>query len=216
MLKKDAEFEKAAGGTAADLRKFVGMVVAMFRRKGAPGDSEDWEQDAALAVIDGIRKRGVTLTAHGARTYHYRAASCAVGAGISRNISIVHFGEKKAHLARERQGWDRVAGFPEDKTGLHLADGRHVSDALTDRDRRRARLGLMQIIRGHVAAMPASDREILEPLLGIRAVEASERAEVVAASGKSRQAVNGAVIRLATKVRGDRRAVRARRMFLAA
>jgi hypothetical protein len=215
MRTRDQEFEKAAAGTVADLRKFISMVAAMFQRKKAPGDPEDWEQDAALAVIEGIRKRGVTLTAFGSRTYHYRAASCAIAAGISGRLSVVRLGATEGHLARNFQNWEQIEGCNAgDESAVDIADGVEPLH-FAERDTRRARAALMEIVARHVAQMPPEDRRALEPMLGIRTVEAKERSEAVAASGRSRQAVDAAVKRLGIAVRGDSRAVRARRMFLA-
>jgi hypothetical protein len=216
MLARDQEF---GGGTAADVRAFAGKVAALFTRKGAPrdllSDPDDWEQTAALALIEGVRKRGRTVHDQG---YHFQAARREVGLVISKALATVSIWEKRAHLAREFQDRTPLVGCGgEAETGaVEIEFAGRADRRLMARSRDIARNGILEILARHVAGMGARDRLILEPLLGIRTLDPSDRAEVATLTRISRQGIDAAVKRLAVRVRQDRLAVRARRALLEA
>jgi hypothetical protein len=199
---------------AADVPAFARMVRSMFRRRGSPGDLEDVEQTAAAATLESIRRSGLPLRGH--RRYHYQAAARTAGLEVSRLLSNVSFGEKKAKLARQWQDRTPIAGCGnEPGPGVHEEVGGSSPDArIRTRELGRATSRLWVIISRHVRRFPDGDRRVLELLLGIGGDAAEDSTEVAWLTGMSHGAIAGAVRRLSEAVQSDEAARRARRVML--
>lgn len=207
---------------ASAVYELADAVVRRYRRKDAPGDPDDWRQEAALAVVEGIRLRGRPVTDRG---YHYEAARLTVALAISRALAVVHVAEHAAGRAREFQAripmvgcghgaleGGKLASNAIAERAVDLPGGANPSARVEAAERARARRALLAHLGGVVARMPRGrDRDLLAKMLGLRGAEPMEPDEAAWSVMAGVGAAHGATRRLAEAVRGDRRARRLRR-----
>lgn len=212
MISEDDESRKVDAETVLAI---ASVATAPYRVKRAPGDWDDLDQDGALTAIEGVRMRGMPLSARG---WHVIAARREAGLRMSRMLAVVSLSEHVAATrAREFQARIPIAarapGIRRPPGAVDPAGGDRPDAALEAAAARRARAALVSHLGGHVARMEPVDRRILGMMLGLRGAEPMTSDEVAWATGETHQAVAAAVARLAARVRGDRVARRLRRQL---
>jgi hypothetical protein len=213
-------FRKTAGPAVMDLAR---RVASGFRTRRYLGDFDDWVQDAAAEVVEGVRgspTRHPMPLETATRNWHAMAANCAVALAQRRRLSAVSLSEGAAKRYAEFADRTPLVGCGQTRRAepraVDPAGGYRPDAGIDDQQRRRARSALLAHLGGHVARMAAADRLVLAQLLGLRGAEPMAPDEVCWATGASPGFVANAVRRLAASVSRDRVALRLRRRDRAA
>jgi hypothetical protein len=202
---------------AAEIYRLADAVVRRYRRRDAPGDAEDWRQEAALAILEGVRLRGRPLSDGG---YHFEAARLTVALAISRAVAVVHLSEHAAERGLGRKLQDRVplvgcgpvSPHPRHGDAVELPDRRSPAGRIRMVERGRARGELLAYLAARAARMERPrDRALVTLMLGARGAEPMEPGEAAWAVGADASVAHNAAKRFAQEVAGDRRARRLRR-----
>lgn len=154
----------------------AGKVRERFLRKDAPANPDDVFQDAALVMLEALRKGRLDVDQN-VSGYFWRIGVTQAGVASSKMLSKVSIPAKKAHLARKFQRGVPIQGIGATEDDIEkgnvavLVELGRPSDRLAAARRERARQTLTirqaRIMESHALALDDLDRKIVTKVFGL-------------------------------------------------